>query len=105
MAAITGMPRRVHYGWIVLGVSSLILLLASGVRTSFGVFIKPLEADFGWGRASLSVVTSLSLFLYGAVGPLVGRLADRWGPRGVLIGAVLLLGLGAIGTSAIRSLW
>jgi predicted MFS family arabinose efflux permease len=105
MMANCDRPRRLHYGWAVLAVSSLILLLASGVRTSFGVFIKPLEADFGWGRASLSVVASLSLLLYGAVGPLAGRLADRWGPRGVLIGAVLLLGVGAIATSAINSLW
>ena len=103
-ALVPGRPR-VHYAWIVLGVSSVILLMASGVRTSFGVFIKPLEAEFGWGRTSLSVVASLSLFLYGAVGPLVGRLADRWGPRGVMIGAVLLLGLGAIATSSINSLW
>ena len=103
-ATVRGRPR-VHYAWIVLGVSSVILLMASGVRTSFGVFIQPLEAQFGWGRTSLSVVASLSLFLYGAVGPLVGRLADRWGPRGVMIGAVLLLGLGAIATSSINSLW
>jgi MFS family permease len=95
----------VHYAWIVLTAVTLVLLAASGVRASFGVFIKPLESQFGWSRVSLSTVAALSLFLYGAMGPLVGRLADRWGPRGVLVGAAALLGFGAIGTSLISELW
>jgi len=95
----------VHYAWIVLGTVTLVLLAASGVRSSFGVFIKPLEAEFGWTRTSLSAVAALSLFLYGAAGPFVGRLADRWGPRGVLTGAAVLLGVGALGASAVASLW
>jgi MFS family permease len=89
----------------VLGATTVILLAGSGVRSSFGIFIKPMEAEFGWDRVALSVVASLSLFLYGAMGPIVGRLADRWGPRGVLVAAVILLGTGAIGSSAIASLW
>lgn len=95
----------IHYGWVVLGAVTLLLLAASGVRSSFGVFIKPLEAEFGWARTSLSAVAALSLFIYGAVGPFVGRLADRWGPRGVLAVAALLLGVGALAAAAITSLW
>lgn len=96
---------RVHYAWVVLGATVLVLLTASGVRSSFGVFIKPLEAEFGWARTSLSAVAALSLFLYGAVGPLVGRLADRWGPRGVLTAALALLGTGALATATVGALW
>lgn len=76
----TDRAARVHYGWIVLGAVTLILLATAGVRSSFGVFIKPMEAEFGWDRTSL--------FISGAVGPLVGRLADRWGDarRGQVLG-------------------
>jgi MFS family permease len=95
----------IHYGWVVLGAVTVLLLAGSGLRSSFGVFIKPMEEEFGWSRTSLSVVASLSLFLYGAVGPVVGRLADRWGPRRVLTAAAVLLGAGALGTAAIVSLW
>jgi MFS family permease len=70
---------RGHYARVVLAMVALVLLAASGLRSSFGVFIKPMEAEFGWGRTSLSAVAPLSLFLYGAAGPFVGRLADRWG--------------------------
>lgn len=95
----------VHFAWVVLAAVMLAMLAASGLRSMFGVFIKPLEAEFGWDRVSLSGAAALSLFLLGAVGPLVGRLADRWGPRRVLALALLVLGVGTIGSSLVRSLW
>ncbi|MGH2371907.1 MAG: MFS transporter, partial [bacterium] len=97
----TQTQRHYHHAWIVLGAASLVLLGASGVRSSFGVFIKPLEAEFGSGRTSMSTIAALSLLIYGAVGPIVGRMADRWGPRGVLIGAAVLLGIGALASAAV----
>ena len=95
---------RFHYAWVVLAAVAATMFAGSGVRSSFGVFIRPLEEEFGWSRTSLSLVASLSLFLYGAVGPLVGRFADRWGPRGVLAAAMVLLGIGTLGSSAVSSL-
>src|SRR5438093_13747569 len=81
------------------------MLAASGIRSGFGVYIKPMEAEFGWGRGALSGAAAVSLLLLGAVGPLVGRLADRWGPGRIVIVALLLLGLGSIGGAYIQSLW
>lgn len=72
---------RAHYAWVVLGGTALALLAASGVRSAFGVFIKPMESEFGWDRTALSLVASLSFLFNGASGPIVGRLADRWGAR------------------------
>src|SRR5262245_29797944 len=81
------------------------MLAASGVRSAFGVYIKPMEAEFGWGRGALSGAVAISLLLLGAVGPVVGRLADRWGPRRIVIVALFLLGIGSIGAAYIQSLW
>ncbi|OGL16117.1 MAG: hypothetical protein A3G97_10590, partial [Candidatus Rokubacteria bacterium RIFCSPLOWO2_12_FULL_69_21] len=89
----------------MLGAVMLVMIAASGLRNVFGVFIKPLEADFHWDRAALSGAAALSLFLLGAVGPFVGRLADRWGPRRVLALALLVLGTGTILSSYVQSLW
>ena len=96
---------RVHYAWVVLGAVSLVILGGSGIRSAFGVFIKPMEAEFGWDRTSMSVVASISLFLYGAIGPFVGRLADRWGARGVLAAGSVVVGAGTLGTAAVVTLW
>jgi MFS family permease len=64
-----------------------------------------MESEFGWPRTSMSAVAALSLFLYGAVGPFVGRLADRMGPRGVLSVAAVLVGVGTLGTASVVTLW
>ena len=76
---------------------TLCMAAASGLRAVFGVYVKPLEAEFGWSRGAISGVAALSLLILAAVGPLAGRLADRWGPRRVTLFAVGLLGVGAIG--------
>ncbi len=83
----------------------LVMLTASGLRSVFGVFIKPLEAEFHWDRASLSGAAALSLFLLGAVGPFVGRLADRWGPRRVVALSLLVLGVGTMASAFVGKLW
>ena len=93
---VTARGGRVHYAWVVLGATAVALLAASGVRSAFGVFIKPMEAEFGWDRTALSLVASLSFLFNGASGPVVGRLADRWGGRVVLAASGVLLGVGAL---------
>jgi len=99
-------PRaKMHYAWVVLGALLAITLVASGLRAIFGVFIKPMETTFGWDRASLSGVAALSLFLLGAVGPFAGWLADRWGPRRVILVSCCLLGAGMLLSSRVMTLW
>lgn len=97
--------RRLHPAWIVLGALTLCMLAASGLRSVFGVYIKPMEAEFGWSRGVLSGAAAVSLLLLGAIGPLAGRLADRWGPRRVIGLSLLLLGLGSIGAALVQHLW
>ena len=97
--------RRIHPAWIVLGALTVCMLAASGLRAMFGVYIKPMEAEFGWSRSGLSGAAAISLLLLGAAGPFVGRLADRWGARFVMTLALILLGAGVIGTAFVQKLW
>ncbi len=57
---------RVHPAWIVLGALTVCMLAGSGLRSVFGVYIKPMEAEFGWTRGALSGAAAVSLLLLGS---------------------------------------
>jgi MFS family permease len=97
--------RRLHPAWVVLGALTLCMLAASGIRSAFGVYIKPMEGEFGWSRGALSGAAAISLLLLGAAGPFWGRFADRWGPRRAIGIALVLLGVGTIGSGFVQRLW
>ncbi len=93
------------YGWIVLGAAFVGMLCAAGVRFSFGAFVKPWEAEFGWARDSISFVGSLSLLVWGLVPLLVGYLVDRYGPRPILFVAALFGGAATLIAAVATQYW
>jgi hypothetical protein len=53
----------VHYAWIVFAVTFITLLAASGTRSTPSVLMVPLEVEFGWSRATISLAVSINLIL------------------------------------------
>lgn len=99
------MKKSIHYAWVVAVVTFVALLVSSGVRNAPGVIIKPLEADFGWDRASISFAIAISLFAFGFGGPIGGSLIDRFGPRRVMLFGLGLTGLGLALLVTMDNLW
>ncbi len=96
---------RFFYGWIIVGVTALTLLISAGVRSAPGVMLHSIEVDMGWSRTIISFAVSLGLLLYGLAGPFAGRLMDRFGPRSImLVGLVLIAGSTALG-AAMTQIW
>ena len=96
---------RLHYAWIIFGVTFLALLASAGVRSTPGILIVPLEQEFGWDRATVSLAVSINLILYGLFGPFAAAIMDRIGMRRVMVGALGLVAL-AIGlTTVMREPW
>src|SRR4026207_69239 len=83
--------RRFHYAWVIVPVTLLTLMAARAVRAAPGVIIVPLEQEFGWDRAAISLAVGVSLLAFGLGGPLGGWLLERFGPRKLLTGGILLL--------------
>lgn len=94
-----------YYGWVVVGVTFLTLLAASGIRSTAGVLIVPLEREFGWTRATVSIAVSVNLLLYGLIGPFAGALFEAIGVRRVMTGALVLLATGVTLTTRMTHPW
>jgi len=68
-----------------------ILMITSGIRLTNGLFLSPINSSTGLGIVSLSLAMAIGQFVWGAVQPLAGALADRHGARPVLLGGVALM--------------
>lgn len=103
---ISTTPRgSFFYGWIIVGASVLLLMMSAGVHYSFGVFFKPLAAEFHSSRVAISGIYSAVLVTNGIFAVPVGWLADKIGPAKLLVFCGIMTGLGLILTSQVTSLW
>jgi sugar phosphate permease len=84
---------RIHYAWVVAGITFLALVSSAGIRATATVMVLPLEHDFGWDRATVSLALSVNLLLFGLCGPFAGALMTRFGMRRVMVVALLTLSL------------
>ncbi len=98
-------PSRIFYGWYVLAASFFLLFFQAGARFSFGIMFKPMIADLGWNRASISSVFFLNMVLFALTISVAGKIYDRYGPRWVIFISSALLAAGYIGTALVHSLW
>ncbi len=71
-----------------------ILMVTMGTRQSFGLLIAPINATSGLGIATISLALAIGQFTWGAIQPVAGALADRFGPRAVLVGGIVMLAAG-----------
>jgi sugar phosphate permease len=99
-------PRRgLFYGWIVVGVTVISLLVSAGIRAAPGVLIVPLELDMAWSRTVIATAVSIGLLLFGFAGPLAGWLVDRLGPRTVMTAGLLLMIASMVASALMQSIW
>src|SRR5262245_18199063 len=104
MIAALSRPR-IHYAWIVVAVTFVTIMAAAGIRSVPGVLIIPLEKEFGWSRAAISLAVSINLLLYGLCGPFAASVMERIGMRRTMIGALLVLAMSVGLTAQMRAVW
>lgn len=97
--------RRYHYAWVVAGLTFLTLLATAGVRATPSVLIVPLEREFGWSRATISLAISVNLLLYGLIGPFAAALMDRVGVRRTMLGSLAAVATGVALSTQISTPW
>ena len=96
-------PTRTALG--VLALCFALSVLGRGLGESFSVFLLPISESFGWDRADVVSVYSLSALAGGLASPLIGRLFDYSGPRSVYSLGLLLFGGAFLFAANARHLW
>lgn len=101
-------PPRFYYGWriVIASIIGLTFGASATVFFTFGVFVSPLEVEFGWSRVDISLAFTIATCATVAISPLIGILVDKFGVCKTLLPSIVLLAL-AIGSVALitGSIW
>jgi predicted MFS family arabinose efflux permease len=89
--------------WMTTLMASAILMITMGTRQSMGLYVGPLNTDTGLGIVSISLAMAIGQFVWGAVQPIAGAFADKYGPRPVLLYGLLILVVGTAVTPFVTS--
>ena len=89
--------------WITTIMAASILMITMGTRQSMGLYVGPLNTDTGLGIVSISLAMAIGQFVWGAIQPIAGAFADKFGPRPVLLSGLLILVLGSALTPFVSS--
>jgi MFS family permease len=94
-----------RYSWVVMGACVLLMAGFLGPPLCFGVFLKPLQDEFGWSYATVSGAMSLSMAVSGVVGILMGKITDKY-DMSIVLSVGMLVGVGSFMLLALTgSLW
>src|ERR1700739_1173941 len=69
--------RKLYYGWVVAGATFLVMLATAGAMGAAGGILPPLEKEFGWSTAQISVALAVRLALFGLIAPFAAAFINR----------------------------
>jgi len=97
--------RALFYGWVVVAVTAVVVLVTAGVRSAPGAFILSMTEEPGWSTASVSFAAAVGLVVFGFSGPLSGWLMGRIGVRSVVVLSLLITSSALLATALVREIW
>ena len=99
------MRRPIFYGWVVVAVTAVVVVLTAGIRSAPGAFILTMANEPGWSTGSVSFAAASGFVLYGFAGPLSGWLMGRLGVRNVVLLSLATTGGALIVTAGVHEIW
>ena len=99
-------PSNVFYGWWLVGVSGLVMTLATvPLYHAMAIWAVALESSFGWSRTQIGFALTFTRIEGGFMGPLEGYLTDKLGPRRMILIGLLILSVGFLIFWQVNALW
>ena len=99
------MRRAFFYGWVVVAVTAIVVLITAGVRSAPGAFLLTMTGEPGWSTASVSFAAAAGLIVFGFAGPVSGSLMGRIGVKNVVLLSLAVTGGALLATSVVREIW
>ncbi|MGE0874061.1 MAG: MFS transporter [Burkholderiales bacterium] len=99
------MPARAASYWTVTLVAAAILMVTMGTRQSMGLFVSPINSSTGLGVVAISFAMAVAQFAWGAVQPIAGAVADRYGPGRVIAAGLVIMAVGTALVPFMSSTW
>jgi sugar phosphate permease len=101
-----GLRRRdIHYGWVVVGVTFLTMLVTAGALGAPGILMVPLEKEFGWNTAEISSALALRFVLFGLMAPFAAVFLNRFGLRRMAVLALVVIISGLAASVFMKEVW
>lgn len=97
--------RNIHYGWAVAGTTFLTMLVVAGAVGAPGVFIVPLQKEFGWSAADISGALAIRFLLFGGMGPFAAAFMNRFGVRRMMLISLSIVIGGMLLSLGMTQLW
>ena len=97
--------RNVHYGWAVVAATFLTMLVVAGAVGAPGVFIVPLQKEFGWSAADIGGALAIRFLLFGGMGPFAAAFMNRFGVRRMMLISLSIVVGGLLLSLGMTQLW
>src|SRR6266581_180543 len=97
--------KNIHYGCAMVAVTFLAALISAGTVGAPGVFIVPLQKEFGWSTAEISSALSIRFILFGLMAPFAAALLNRYGLRNMTLLAQLIVVSALVASLAMTKVW
>ncbi|MDB6048009.1 MAG: Monocarboxylate permease [Pseudomonas sp.] len=97
--------REIHYSWVVAAVTFLTMLVMAGAVGAPGVFIVPLQKEFGWNLSEISSALAIRFVLFGLMGPFAAVFMNYFGMRKVMVTALIIVMSGLIASLFMTQFW
>lgn len=91
--------------WFMVGVTFVTLVVIYGIWYSYAVFLVALVRHFDWSRSLVAGAFSVFVLVHGALGPVVGWMARRFGPRRLFLAGALVMSGGLVLTAETNEWW
>ncbi|ETR78113.1 MFS transporter [Afipia sp. P52-10] len=105
LSAGTPAQSRIHYAWVVAAATFLSGLIMAGAVGAPGIFIIPLQQEFGWSTSDISAALAIRFFLFGIIAPFAAALMNRYGVRRVVLTAQSIVAGSLLLSLGMTSLW